>query len=401
MLLTALALLSPAHAQDLLGHWSFEPGFETADSTGHWDDLTLFGDASVLGGALDTNGVGRTPTGWATTAGYTGPGIGSKTLVSWLTLDSTGAGAGGPLGIDRTNDDDIFDTIVYAENYGLAWQTGSNNGRRNFPGPSDTDTTNLRQVAISYDDLGNGSVDIRICMDGEEVSRQTRSPIGTWQTGQAEMMMGIRHTLRGNRGALDATIEENRLYGVALTCEQIADLRMTTCSENGDMEVCRAVGDNLAQLEARNGEGLFGVGGPARFQAPALERKIDALKTALVDGGCTVTATFDRLATGEYGPGGIDGSVGATGASLSGPLDRRARSFVLTSGEGDVYGSSFAAYRRGRFVADMNGASDKVLAGQFVRDQGLNGIWLGVEATCAVHPGEALDTWFGTDIPNW
>lgn len=52
-------------------------------------------------------------------------------------------------------------------------------------------------------------------------------------------------------------------------------------------------------------------------------------------------------------------------------------------------------------MADIDGDTNRVFAGHFVRTTGRNGIWVGVEATCATHPGDVLDAWFGEDVPNW
>jgi len=224
--------VGPETGAPLLGHWTFEPGDDLKDLTGNFPDLLLKGNAAVAAGQLDVNGAGQTASGWAVTDSgsgrYAGPAIESKTLVAWLKLEglSDGARAGSALTLDRVSGDQ-FDGIIFAERQDNRWMNGSSGWQRTAdfdPGFEETATGALIQLAITYE-LLDGTLRVTGYRNGELIGQSEGFPPSSWAPGDAEVFFGARHgSVASGPGALDARIEEARIYGGALSAEQIAGL---------------------------------------------------------------------------------------------------------------------------------------------------------------------------------
>lgn len=224
--------VGPETDAPLLGHWTFEPGDELKDLTGNFPDLALRGTAAVTAGQLDVNGVGTTASGWAVTdsaaGSYAGPAIASKTLMAWLKLEavSAGARAGSALTLDRVSGDQ-FDGIVFAERQDNRWMNGSSGWQRTVdldPGFEETGTGELIHLAITYEE-SEGFLRVTVYRDGTLIGTSEGHPPSSWEPGDAEVLFGIRHgSLASGPGALDARIEEARVYGGALTEEEIQEV---------------------------------------------------------------------------------------------------------------------------------------------------------------------------------
>lgn len=223
---------------ELVAKFDFEGGAATElqDSTGNFGDLGLRGNATIVDGKLDVNGSGTTASGWAASGGYSGPQIGSKTLVSWVTLQSlTGvARAGSALTLD-TQVGDQFDGIIFAERDTDRWMNGSNNFSRTpaaqFNGdPAAVETTTGEQIrmAITYEDIGGGNVVITGYRNDTMIGQYTDNPLAIWNAGNAEIILGKRHgdPNASGPGALDALIEEVRIYNTALSPAEISQLQL-------------------------------------------------------------------------------------------------------------------------------------------------------------------------------
>jgi len=219
---------------NLIGHWTFEPLDGNDDLEGNFGPTVFEGDATVTGGQLDVNAVldggpnGRADaTGWAHAGDYIGTKIRAKTLVSWVALDSLDIRSGSALTLDHVSAD-RFDGVVYAENVARRWMNGSNDHARtqNVVSADETALNVLVQIAISYKDLGAGNVEITLCRDGVQIGQYTRGSMAEWPTGEAEVIFGQRHTFAGGgeRGGLDAKIEEARIYNTALSCACLGSL---------------------------------------------------------------------------------------------------------------------------------------------------------------------------------
>ena len=242
-LLSLFALGSlPCSAATLVGQWTFEGG-SLADTTGNFVALQLMGNAAITNGALNVNGSGTTATGWAQTRGsasYPGAGgglaIGSKTMVSWITLQGleniVKAGSAMTLG---SVSEDKFDGIVFAEKLTNRWMSGSNNGNRSPSGQFDQtaavettiDLNTIVQLAITYQITGS---DVLISGYRNGVSMGSYTSTGqaaSWALGDQQVIFGARAFWTGNiYGGLDALIHEARLYNGALTQAEIGGLAM-------------------------------------------------------------------------------------------------------------------------------------------------------------------------------
>ncbi len=221
MMLVLLLLGSSVQAQTLVGYWTFEPGAELVDQTGNFNNLVLQGDATVSAGALDVG-----PSGWAQAIGYNGPTIFEKTLVSWLRLDDLTTTAGSVLTIDKT-DVDEFDGIVFSEQETDRWEAGSSGFARTqnpVPGFAETTTGILIKMAITYQNV-NGTARIKIYHDGDLIGNYDKGSLPSWAGANTELLFGVRHTVNGTtRGAVNAHIEEARIYDGVLTQAEIQAL---------------------------------------------------------------------------------------------------------------------------------------------------------------------------------
>ena len=219
LLMLGLSML--AQAQNLVGHWTFEPGSELVDLTGNFADVTLNG-ATVDKGQLDV-GTGK----WAVASPYNGPEIAEKTLVSWLSLDDLDVQTGSALTIDRIATDE-FDAIVYGERQAHRWMNGSSNFRRTqdaAPGFEETETGVLIQMALSYEDSG-GNAHLTLYRNGELIGDYTQGALATWEANDGEVFFGLRHgnATTGGPGNLDAHIEEARIYDSVLSQAEVQAL---------------------------------------------------------------------------------------------------------------------------------------------------------------------------------
>ena len=224
----------PTLAQSLTGHWTFEGGSERQDLKGNFPDIVLKGDAVIANGALDLNGRGTVATGWAH-SGVGGLPIGSKTLVSWISLQGLEdvAKAGAPMSLDSVLTDK-FDGIVFAERNVNRWMNGSSFFSRSpaeqfelaelSEETASTLDGSMVMLAITYQDLGDGQVEITGYRDGQPMGTYSSGGFATWVAGEQEVLFGPRHTSPATNGALDALVHEARLYAKAGTAAEILAL---------------------------------------------------------------------------------------------------------------------------------------------------------------------------------
>lgn len=250
LILTLMAIVAtvvPHSRAALVGQWTFENG-SLADSTGNFGPVVVEGNAVVADGALDVNGSGTTSTGWAHASALPGSSaIQSKTLVSWITLQSLSAvtKTGAAISIDLQSGD-RFDGIVFAERDANRWMNGSSGFQRTPPGQFDQTAVSVEtvvpspaiiQLAVSYQDLGGGQVQITGYRNGVQMGTYPIGSFATWAAGEYEILFGPRHSNPGPIGALDALIHEARLYNTALTQAEIQALQLTvsTDADNDDL----------------------------------------------------------------------------------------------------------------------------------------------------------------------
>jgi hypothetical protein len=299
-------------ARDLIGQWTFEEDADVEDSRGNFPELSLKGDAVVQNGQLTVTGTGTDATGWAVTEDgeYEGPEITNKTLMSWLIMDSLedGAKAGSAITIDRLSGDH-FDGIIFAERETNRWMNGSSGFQRTQdfdPGFEETEAGNLVGLAVSYEHLGDGQLRVTGYRrgPGEEAQQIGTYEIGTasnWYPEDAEIFFGKRHgNVDGGPGALNAHIEEARLYDAAVSADNIVRILGTPPGdperdEDADSLIDRWEFKYFGNLAAQHGladpdnDGLHNGGEQTAGSDP---NKADTDGDGLMDGAETNTGFF-------------------------------------------------------------------------------------------------------------
>ena len=300
----------------LIGHWTFEPTQELIDLTGNFPNLLLKGNAKVSKGQLDINGAGTTATGWAvtdsTTSKYSGPLIESKTLVAWVKLQALSdvAKAASAITLDRVSGDQ-FDGIIFAEREDNRWMNGSSGWQRTTsfdPGFEETAPGGLINLAITYESV-EGSLKVTGYRNGEPIGQGDGFPPSSWTTGDAEVFFGVRHgSTSGGPGALDALIDEARIYGGALSAERIKEIYVKgpILSEDRDGDGLSDVWElaNFGNLnETSNGDpDADGLSNLQEFQRTTNPKNADTDNDGLKDGVETKTGQFVSAADSGTDP---------------------------------------------------------------------------------------------------
>ena len=112
----------------LVGQWTFEDENFLKDKKKNFGDIKLHG-AVIRNGELDVRR-GK----FARVSSYHGPSLSEKTLVTWVSLQTTSSQAGSALTIERLSNGD-FDAIVYGEHRRYYWVAGSGSGVRTVKKP--------------------------------------------------------------------------------------------------------------------------------------------------------------------------------------------------------------------------------------------------------------------------
>lgn len=240
--------VASAATPPLLGDWNFQSGSGT-DLTGNWSSFALGGTASISTSGLAVSGNGSSfyqpvSSGWGEASGYSGPAIEAKTLVAWLKFDSTSGTGGGGLALSQYRGGAFgtagqFDAQDYGERQSNQWAAGSDNFSRTqdfIPGASDTATGVTQQIAISYS-AGTGTETITGCLNGQTLGSYSTGNATTFSAADAPVaLFGPRTTdpFNGVAGGIDAHILESRIYGGAMTCQEVAALTLPTTDADGD-----------------------------------------------------------------------------------------------------------------------------------------------------------------------
>ncbi|MGB5847917.1 MAG: LamG-like jellyroll fold domain-containing protein, partial [Ignavibacteriaceae bacterium] len=140
-----------------------------------------------------------------------------KTLVSWVELNDLSVMGGSILTIQSSEQ---FDGIVFGETEAGKWIAGSEYWNRTDKDTKGSveQTGKLIQMAIVYE--GNN---IRIYRNGILYSAYEADNIDLLNDDQNFVLFGLRH--RGVEAFISAEIEDARIYGTALTLEQINSLK--------------------------------------------------------------------------------------------------------------------------------------------------------------------------------
>lgn len=299
-----IAVYNSIHAQTLVGHWTFEKGVETKDLTGNFGDVVLRGSGAVIqDGMLDVG-----PNNFAVAGSYTGPTISTKTLVSWVSIDSFDTQKGSVLTIDKVNSDE-FDAIVFGELQDKRWLAGSMNFARTVsnptPGFEETELNIPIQMAITYENT-NGGTHVIMYRNGNKIADFTKGAFASWQAGDAEIFWGLRHGNANSAGPgrLDCKIEESRIYDSVLTAEQLKGLKLgNSCCNDIYTPFEFVYHDHFILLDKPNSIDLIG-----QFTFESGEETIDitghfgdiVLQGATIENGLLEVGTGRGAITGSY-----------------------------------------------------------------------------------------------------
>lgn len=190
--------------------WSFQNGLE--ESLGGIEG-ELIGGAVIRNGRLVLNGQDA-----AYRSGPLRVDLLEKTFEAWVSLTTLDQGGGGVVSVEKQSGG-IFDSLVFAERDARQWLVGSDSFRRTQPlgGPVEQANGEFVQMAISYHADGI----VRCYRNGMPYGREYRAegPVH-FPRRESRILLGQRHT-GGGRAFLSGEIEEARVYGKALTPEEV------------------------------------------------------------------------------------------------------------------------------------------------------------------------------------
>ena len=257
-----------------------------------------------------------------------------KTLVAWVSPSNLTQRGGSVLTIEKPGA--VFDGIVFGELAPATWMPGSDHWRRtkkdqaSFPKETLT-TPAFAQVAVVYKDR-----QITIHRDGKPFATYTaeaaeRFPRDSW------VLLGLRHLDAASKNRLfTGSIDDARIYNVALTDEQIAALRPNATSaipplawwdfENG------VVNDRMKTFPATT------LVGNARLTEGCLH---------LDDSGAYLLAGPDNPRAS--GPGDANASARALREKLLSDPHRPGYHFVIPEGTGMPFDPNGAIFWKGRY----------------------------------------------------
>lgn len=202
---------------NLVGHWSFEYGFEADDLTGLWGPLNVNPEDTECG-ALNV-----TPGDLFFSSEYSGPDITEKTLMAWVTIRDLDVQSGSPLALNNSGGS-VFDAIVYGELEPHRFMSGSDNHKRTQvwdPGHEELETDIPVCIAITYEDEG-GLTRVTGYRNGQAIGTYVKGAIRTWQAGDAKVQFGPRHWTLGD---IDMRILEARMYNRALEPSELSAIQ--------------------------------------------------------------------------------------------------------------------------------------------------------------------------------
>ncbi len=211
--------------------------------------------------------------GWGTARAAPDPGpIRDKTLVAWVSPANLTQRGGSVLTLDDGRGH--FDGVVFGELQAGRWMAGSDFFRRTAQDqagwPAETADARTRvQVAITYQGQR-----ITVYRDGREYARYTAANPPQVFDDDAVVVMGRRHLDQGGDGQFVGSVDDARVYGVALTAAQVGALVPNAISASEpaplawwDFESGKAVdrmrrfGSTILQGDARIAQGRLHLDG--------------------------------------------------------------------------------------------------------------------------------------------
>lgn len=154
--------------------------------------------------------------------------ITDKTLVAWVCLANTAQRGGSVLTIEDGSDH--FDALVFGETAPGKWMAGSDlyarSQRDQSRNPAETaDTKTVLQIAAVYQ-----GDHVTLYRNGSRYAAYRIARPCTFGP-ESVAIVGLRHRAAKDRDGLAADVEDARIYGIALSPEQLAALKSKTASE--------------------------------------------------------------------------------------------------------------------------------------------------------------------------
>jgi hypothetical protein len=175
----------------------------------------------------------------------------AKTLEAWVTLANRMQRGGAAVSV-QAPDGHAFDALVYGETEPGRWMAGSENFRRtqSFHGPEETEA-DRRPVHVAFTYADDGTV--TAYRDGRPYGTPYHAPeVVTFAAGQTRVAFGLRHAPPGGNHMLAGTIHRARLYGRALTAEEVA----ASFAVGGDVVTPEEIAARLPQSQRARYERL-------------------------------------------------------------------------------------------------------------------------------------------------
>jgi len=149
--------------------------------------------------------------------------IREKTIEAWATLTDLNQGGGAVISM-QSEDGSVFDAIVFGERQRKKWIAGSNGFERtrDMEAPEETSAPDrLVHMAIVY----RKDNSIAVFRNGEPYGKSYTpdSPLQTFRSGSARVLLGMRHT-GGGKPFFTGEIKEAALHDRALSDQEIATL---------------------------------------------------------------------------------------------------------------------------------------------------------------------------------
>ncbi len=197
-----------------IARWEFDDSLN--DSVGGLH-AAASGGARLEGGALLLDG----KEAFATTPPLDRD-LSEKTLEAWVQLDSLDQRGGGVIGV-QSLDGGVFDALVFGEKEPRRWMAGSDFFRRtqSFAHSPEESEAQDRFVHLAIVYQADGL--IRAYRDGQPHGQPYQAEkLATFEKGKSQVIFGLRHSPPGGNKLLAGKIDRARLYGRALTANEIA-----------------------------------------------------------------------------------------------------------------------------------------------------------------------------------
>ncbi len=205
--------MNPSLAPRPAARWDFTNGLR--DQLGGLDGR-LHGDARLVADGLKVDG----RSAYVATVPLK-KDLKAKTLEAWVSLENLTQRGGGVVSV-QAGGGAVFDAIVFGELDAGQWMAGSNNfvRSRSFAGPVETEADHrLVHVAIVWAEDGT----ISAFRNGRAYGTPYKSAAPpVFKAGQAELLIGLRHTPAGGNRPLAGVIRRVHLYDRALSVAEIA-----------------------------------------------------------------------------------------------------------------------------------------------------------------------------------